>query len=330
MKAMVLSGPRRFETHDVPAPEIPGSGWIKVRHEASVVCGSDIAYWRGDKPFQKFPLEAGRPVHECCGEVIESASDSFTPGDRVIAMPYADQGLAEIFICEENDAVRVPHNNEDEDASVLIQPLCTLLRAVDRLPDVNGLRTIVIGAGPIGLMAVWLLKARGAGPILAIDPISERLDAAVRLGADERLEASSTQARTLLRSGMFDFGEADLVVEAVGHAQSPVNDAIHMARREGTLLVLGVPDEKIYAFEYDALFRKNLNLVASVTPDWRTYLDKAAALYSEKGGEIAFMITHRLPLSRASEAYALAENRSDGCIKVLLDARGFGNNPARD
>jgi threonine dehydrogenase-like Zn-dependent dehydrogenase len=324
MKSMLLAAPRTFEVREAPEPEIAGAGWIKVRHEASVVCGSDIAYWRGDKPFQDFPLEPGRPIHECCGEVIESTSGMFSPGDRVVAMPHADRGLAERFVCEENDAVRVPRERAGDDAAVLIQPLCTVLRAVDRLGAADGLRTIVLGAGPIGLMAVWLLKDRGAGPLLAVDPVRERLDAAVRLGADQTLVASSTQARTMLRSGMLDFGEADLAVEAVGHAQAPVNDAIHLTRREGTLLALGVPDDKVYALEYDALFRKNLNFIASVTPDWRTYLDKAAALYARRGGEIEFMVTHRLPLERAGEAFALAEDRADGCIKVLIDARDFG------
>jgi threonine dehydrogenase-like Zn-dependent dehydrogenase len=246
----------------------------------------------------------------------------YKPGDHVVAMPVNDQGLTELYICPENEAVKTPGGCENDEAAVLIQPLCTVMRGVDRLGDVTGKRVTVVGAGPIGLLAIWLLKAAGAGPVMAVDPVGLRLEAAKRLGVEETLQMSSTQARALVRSGALEFGEADLTVEAVGHCQQTVSDAIFLTKRMGTLLALGVPDQKVYAFEYDALFRKNLCFITSVTPDWREYMDKAAALYAEKGEEISFLISHRLPLEQAAEGFALAESRQ--CLKVLLDACEFG------
>jgi len=322
MRSLILDAPRHFSELDIPEPELPGKGFIKVRHEASVICGTDIPYWRGDKSAQTFPLEPGRPIHESAGRVVESSSAMFEPGDHVVAMPMADQGLAEYYVCPENEAVKTPKGCENDDAAVLIQPLCTVLNGVDRLGDVSGKRVTVVGAGPIGLLAIWLLKDRGAGQILAVDPVGVRLDAAKRLGADEVLEATGSQARAMLRSDALAFGEADLTVEAVGHCQQTASDVVHLTRRLGTVLALGVPDCDVYAFDYNALFRKNLCFITAVTPDWRLYMDKAAELFADKGEEIAFLIGHRLPLERAAEGFALAESRQ--CLKVLLDACEFG------
>jgi threonine dehydrogenase-like Zn-dependent dehydrogenase len=76
-----------------------------------------------------------------------------------------------------------------------------------------------------------------------------------------------------------DFWEpADICVEAVGYQTRTINDCLYLVQRCGKVLALGVPDEPIYPFDLNRFFRRNLHLIASVTPPWETYMTRAASL----------------------------------------------------
>jgi len=169
-------------------------------------------------------------------------------------------------------------------------------------------------------MMTWVLNMRGASPIRIIDPIRDRCEFAKTLGASTTLAATSMEARSLHRSNVLGFTEADICVEAVGHQQEVLNDAIAFVRPEGRLLVLGIPDQPVYALEYERLLRKNLQLIASVTPNWVVYMTKAADLLIQNVGDLQPLITHRFGIADAAGAYSLCEKRSDGVCKVLLKA----------
>ena len=116
--------------------------------------------------------------------MIESTSGLFQPGDQVIAIPEGDQGLAEFFIAQAAKAAKLPADLDDNGTSCLIQPLSTVINAVDRLGNVEGKSVAVVGLGSIGLFFCWLLKKRGAARIVGIDPSVQRCQVAERLGAD--------------------------------------------------------------------------------------------------------------------------------------------------
>ena len=99
-----------------------------------------------------------------------------------------------------------------------------------------------------------------------------------------------------------------------------LNDCIDLVRKRGTVLAFGVPDQPVYALEYENFFRKNLHLLAVVTPDWKDYLQKARDIFLANQGVMEKMVTHRLPICEAGRAFTLYEQHADGIIKAVLDA----------
>ena len=111
----------------------------------------------------------------------------------------------------------------------------------------------------------------------------------------------------------------DICIEAVGHQMDTLNDCLALVRQQGTVLAFGVPDQPVYAIEYETFFRKNAHLVACVTPNWSEYLAKARDVFLTAREELEPLITHRLPIREAEKAFTLYERHEDGIIKALLD-----------
>lgn len=307
---------------EIARPEI-GAGQILVRLERAVLCGSDIPKFTGLWPGLQYPLPAGMPIHECVGTVVESNSTRFRGGDEVVAVPKGDQGLAEYYVADEQKAARVPEPIAQSEARLLIQPLSTVVYAFDRLGEVAGRTAVVVGLGPIGLLATWLLNKYGASSVVGIDPIARRCEAARRVGAAQTFEMHSD--RLLARIASADTWElADICVEVVGQQTRTLNDCLYLVRCCGLVLALGIPLEPIYPFHFERFFRQNIQLIASVTPPDETYLTRAADLLREYGRELDFLVTHRFTLDKAAEAYMLYETRSDGQpLKVMIDGTSW-------
>jgi len=325
MKALQLKAPRAFELVQAPVPRLKDDEppALLLQTLSVSMCGSDTPFYAGGKPGLAYPLPPGAHVHECVGRVVGSTSDDFRPGDLVVAVPEADRGLAEFFVAQAGRAARLPSELSACDTCSFIQPLSTVLNAVDRLGDVRGRRLAVVGLGSIGLLFCWLLRLRGAGEIVGIDPIASRCAVAERLGASRALPALSQDiARQAgLRPG--SWVAPDICIEAVGHQEQTLNDCAALVRDQGTVLAFGVPDQALYAFEFERFFRKNASLMAVVTPDWSEYLAKAAELFASHRDELAVLATHRLPMAQAGRAFDLFERHEDGILKAVLNARDW-------
>jgi L-iditol 2-dehydrogenase len=321
MRALQLVKPRRFQTVEIARPEI-GDDQILVRLEKVVLCGSDIPKFTGMWRGLHYPLPPGMPIHECVGAVVDSRSPRFQVGDRVVAVPRGDQGLAEYYVSDAIKAASIPEPLVHSEASLLIQPLSTVVYALDRLGDVAGRTAVVVGLGPIGLLTTWLLHQYGA-QVVGVDPIAWRCEAAQHLGAASTCELHSD--RLLARIAQGDAWElADICVEAVGQQTRTINDCLYLVKRCGQVLALGVPLEPVYPFDYTRFFRQNLNLIASVTPPDETYMVRAAELVVRHESELAFLITHRFTPDQAAEAFTLYETRAgDRPFKVLIDGTGW-------
>lgn len=323
MKALQLVKPRQFEAVSVARPE-PGDGQILVRLERVVLCGSDIpkfvGLWRG----LSYPLPVGMPIHECVGTVTDSRSPRFHAGDRVVAVPQGDQGLAEYYVAAAAKAVHIPAVLADTDVNLLIQPLSTVVCGVDRLGDVAGRSAAVVGLGPIGLLTTWLLCQRGA-QVVGIDPLAWRCAAARHLGAARTHDVHSGRVLEVATQREA-WQAADICVEAVGQQTRTINDCLSLVRHQGQVLALGVPLEPVYAFDYMRFFRANLELIASVTPPDESYMERAAELLTGHEQELAFLLTHRFGPDPADvgAAFTLYETRSTGePLKIVIDATGW-------
>lgn len=325
MHALQLVRPGCFRAVGVPVPTVgPGdSDHVLVQTRWVAMCGSDVAFFLGNKRWPTYPLAAGAPMHECVGQVIESTSARFEPGQWVVAMPDGDLGLAEFFVAQAARAVALPSELAGSDVACLIQPLSTVIHAVDRLGDVAGRSVAVVGLGSMGLMLCWLLLRRGAGPVAGIDPVAERCRAAERLGVSRTWARRSIEVVHMAHSDPVQWEPPDICIEAVGHQMDTLNDCLALVRKQGTVVAFGVPDQPVYAVEYETFFRKNLHLVAVVTPDWSKVLPKARDLLLSSRSELETWITQRLAIVDCQKAFALYAEHADGVLKVVLDASSW-------
>jgi len=325
MKALQVVRPRSFEQVQVPVPALEPGRTDHILIQASWVsmCGSDIPFFTGNKRHKSYPLPVGAPIHECVGQVINSTSDLFQPGDQVIAIPESDQGLAEYFRAQATKAARLPVDLNNDGAICLIQPLSTVINAMDRLGNVAGKSVAVVGLGSIGLFFCWLLKKSGAARILGIDPSVQRCHVAEKLGADKVYPTRSIEVVHAARQDPLFWDPPEICIEAVGHQMETLNDCLELVRKQGTVLAFGVPDQYIYAIEYETFFRKNAHLLAVVTPEWSTYLAKARDVFLSCQEELESLVTHRLPIREAEKAFTLYEQHTDGILKALLDMSGW-------
>ena len=322
MKALQVIQPRSFATVEIPIPHLEASipGQVLVRTAWVSMCGSDIPFFSGSKRYQSYPLPWGAHVHECVGEVVNSTSDRFKVGDWVVAIPENDQGLAEFFVAQASKGVWLPDELEEKSDFCLIQPLSTVLNAVDRLGDISGRSVAVVGLGSIGLIFCWLLKKRGAGQIIGIDPIDWRCQAAEGLGADKTYLGRSIEVVHLARQYPNQWETPEICIEAVGHQMETLNDLFELIQKQGTVVAFGVPDHLVYAIEFETFFRKNAHLVAAVTPDWQEYLQKSRDLFLKYRDELTPIITHRFPIREAENAFTIYESHQDGILKAVIDA----------
>ena len=325
MKALQVIKPRQFTQVQMVAPDLKSAGLdrILVQPEWVSMCGSDIPFFTGSKRHKNYPLPVAAPIHECVGRVVESTSDRYQTGDRVVAIPESDQGLSEYFVAQATKAVKLPPDLDDHGTSCLIQPLSTVINAVDRLGDIRGKSVTVVGLGSIGLFFCWLLKKRGASRILGIDPLEQRCRASIGLGATECLTARSIEVLHDIRQYSRGWEAPDICIEAVGHQMETLNDCLALVKNRGTVLAFGVPDQTIYALEYETFFRKNAHLIACVTPVWNEYLAISRDMFLSAREELAPLVTHHFPVRDAAKAFSMYEKHEDGILKALIDMSGW-------
>jgi L-iditol 2-dehydrogenase len=123
-----------------------------------------------------------------------------------------------------------------------------------------------------------------------------------------------------------EWEQPDICIEAVGHQMETLNDSFELIRKRGTVVAFGVPDQPVYAVEFETFFRKNAQLVAVVTPEWSEYLAKARDLFIECREELEMLVTHRFPIQAAAKAFTLYERHEDGLLKAILDASCWETN----
>jgi threonine dehydrogenase-like Zn-dependent dehydrogenase len=196
----------------------------------------------------------------------------------------------------------------------------------------------VWGAGGVGLMAARSALLNGAGRVISIDRIPERLALAERLGAETINYAEVDSVQEVLREKTGGRGP-DSVIEAVGmeahstgvqHAYdrakqvlrletdraASLREAILACRKGGVVSVLGVfglTDK----FPMGAIMNKGLTL-RSAQQHGQRYIPQFFDYVEQGDLDPSMLITHDLPLEEGVRAYDIFKNKSDGCIRVAL------------
>jgi len=341
MKAVVLHEPGKLGVDEVADPTIlqPGDAIVSVR--ATAICGADLFPFHGMTPGFEMGTILG---HEFAGEVIEVGAEvtSFRPGDRVVNASMISDGTCascragRVTQCEgrslfgysgvyprldggQAELVRVPHADRalqklpdevtDEAAVFLADILPTGQAAVVRGGVGEGDVVVVVGCGPVGLMAI--LCAHGvAGRLLAIDGVPVRRELAERLGAEAVAPEDAADAVAAATDGL----GADVVIEAAG-SPGGLDASLRLARGRGVVSVVGAHFEPDFPLDNGLMFERELTVRFSIgdpTADGPQLLKRIA------NGELdpTPTITHRMPLMEAAEAYRLFDARE--ATKVVL------------
>jgi len=136
----------------------------------------------------------------------------------------------------------------------------------------------------------------------------------------------STEVIHIARQSPGEWEAPEIMIEAVGHQMDTINHCFELVQKRGTVMAFGVPDQPVYAFEYETFFRKNALLIASVTPEWKEYLSKARDLFLSYREELEDWVTHRYPIRDAGEAFSLYERHEQGIVKAVLDVSCWDTN----
>ncbi len=334
MKALVYTGPRQVDIRDVASPtQAEGQALLSLRYCG--VCGTDIGIWSGTHPRATAPLVLG---HEFIGEVA-GASTRFAAGTRVVAYPLfscgnchpcrtgsahictqlrligidGDGGMAEQLAVDEDLLFAVPDNLDDQTAT-LIEPLAVALRAVEQSGLRVGDNTLVLGAGPIGLLTAIVARQGGAAQVLVSDINPARLKLAEQLGflpVDAREQSVSEQVYNSTGGD-----GADASFECAGVAPAVV-DAIKATRPGGTICLASLHKGMSQLPLLDVAF-KELRIVGSRVYT-REQFRRSIPLACELAAQLAPLITRTVPLSTAHKVFDEVTGSDTDDIKTLID-----------
>lgn len=276
MKAAVWRGRRDIRVEQVPVPERPPAGWVKIRVHWCGICGSDLHEYVAGPVF--IPVDAPHPLtglkgqcilgHEFSGEIAELGDGvtGFAIGDRVTADAcqhcgtcwYCTHGLYNI--CENlaftglmnNGAfaeyVNVPAellyrlpDGFPTEAGALIEPLAVGLHAVKKAGSIVGQTVVVVGAGTIGLCTIMCAKAAGAGRVIALEMSDARKAKALEVGASVVIDPKTSDAIAEVKALTGGYG-ADVSFECIGHTTT-AKLAIDVIRKAGKSVMVGIFEE---------------------------------------------------------------------------------------
>ncbi|MCF6507316.1 alcohol dehydrogenase [Blastococcus sp. MG754426] len=322
MWAHRLSGPFAFERVEVAAPraEDLAAGQVLLATRAGGICGSDLPFFKG-APFLHAPNPADRaatpapgfPLHEVVGEVVASRHPDHSPGDLVVGWAAAFDGIAELVVTD-GEGLAGYDTALPPTTAVMLQPLACVLYAAEQLGDVRGRSVGVVGQGPIGLLFSHVLKQRGARRVIGVDRV-DRSAAAGVFGVDETVTASSSRWAATLP----DTDRPSVVVEAVGHQVTTLQDCLTAVAPGGDVLYFGIPDDPVYPLDMITFLRKNLTLRAGVTLERARVLRDAGAYLAEHPGLRDVYVSDVHPVDDVTAAFSAAIQPRAGQYKVVLE-----------
>jgi 2-desacetyl-2-hydroxyethyl bacteriochlorophyllide A dehydrogenase len=342
MRAVTIQGPKHVRIEERPEPELTARDDAIVRIEATGICGSDLHIYHG-----RVKIEPGFTIgHEYVGTVLAAGEDvtRVAVGDRVLGCFQA--GCGTCFFClrgayHKCDRARVFGHGEllgnlqGTQAEQALVPMAnlTLRRIPEGVSDdvalfagdvmgtgyhavvESGVRpgdsVAVLGLGPVGLCAVQVARAAGAGPVFAIDSVAERLEMARRFGAVP-VHLTDESPRDAVRAGTEKRG-VDIAIDAVGHPDA-LDLAVRLTRKAGNVFAIGVYAEPCQV-HMGLVWIKALTL-GTGHANVIAHVDRVLGMLSSGVLDPSPLVSAHMPLDQAAEAYELYDRRE--ALKIVL------------
>jgi S-(hydroxymethyl)glutathione dehydrogenase/alcohol dehydrogenase len=299
---------------------------------------------KGDRVIIPFNVSCGQCYY--CQHELESQCDNSNPhGQAGGYLGYS--GTFGGYQGGQAELLRVPYANftplpipescelEDEKLLFLSDIVPTAYWGVDMAGVKPGDTVVVLGCGPVGLLAQKFARLKGAERVIAIDYLDYRLEHAKKTNAVEayKFEQEADMGRYL---NEITKGGADCVIDCVGMdgkksvvemvetalklqggAMGAITIASQAVRKGGTIVLVGVYGLRYNAFPLGDLFSRNITLKMGQAPIIH-YMPDLFKMIREEKFDPTDIITHRLPLSDAQHGYEIFDEKLDNCIKVIL------------
>jgi S-(hydroxymethyl)glutathione dehydrogenase / alcohol dehydrogenase len=374
MRAITFQGVKNVKVQEVEDSKIIKDDDIVVKVTSTSICGSDLHLIRGRIPKMPKGFIIGHEAMGIVEETGKDVT-KVKKGDRVVVpFPvacgrcwYCNLGLwsqcdnsnehgevGGIFGYSElmggydggqAEYLRVPYANvgpriipeelTDEQVLFLTDILPTSYWGVENGGVKRGNTVVILGCGPVGLLAQKWAAYMGANHIIAVDNIDYRLEHAKKFNKVEVLNFDNYE-NTGEHIKEITHGGADVVIDCVGMdgdmsvieqietvlklqggSKSALEIASQAVRKGGTVSVVGVYGARYNNFPFGDFFSRNITLKMGQCPA-HTYVEPILDLIKQNKFDATDIITHRLPLDEGKKAYELFDQKLDNCIKVVL------------
>jgi L-iditol 2-dehydrogenase len=342
MKAAYLTGVRKVEVRDIPAPVLRKDDDVLLRTAVAGLCGSDLHYFISDRvggESVRYPAVVG---HECSAvvEAVGPAVKRFKPGDRVAVEPSISCGecdqcrsgrphtcrrigflghpgerdgcLAEFFVLPERNLFALPEAMTMTEA-MLVEPLSIALHARSLARGWLGPAVGVLGTGPIGWSLIQVLRVEGYEKILATDRSDARAAAALRAGA----VWSGNPGRDDIVGAILkrEPHGLDAVFEVSGDPEA-IEQAAELVKPGGWIYQIGIPLAERISYLSAKVRRKEIG-IRHIRRQNRC-IKRALLLVETKHLDVAWMATHFFKIEETAKAFATAADRTDGVLKASI------------
>ena len=325
MKAARISAPKTWEIMDVETPSI-SDGECLIQLERWSVCGSDIRHGYGPVlPEEEYPMRTGAPCHECAGTIVESRTDEFKVGDRVIVLPGrgGTGGLVE-YLPGTPDRMALVPDDGDLAEWVMCQPSGTVLYSCQKMGTILGKSVVVFGQGSIGLSFTAITARAGARRVIAVDFEDNRLDFAKRFGATHTINPNRDDLDEAIAELTGGQG-ADISVEAAGYPDA-LNSAMQHANSDGgKVIIFGIQaggGDGTVPLNFRAMFQEGITVIptqGAASPDAIDHIRAMVELKQRGWWDPGEMVTHRMDFDDVKAAYDMYENVEDDVVKVVMN-----------
>ncbi|PWY79079.1 GroES-like protein [Aspergillus eucalypticola CBS 122712] len=353
MRAVRYHGRGDIRVEEIQEPGSCGVGEVKIRPAFVGICGSDIhEYLHGPSTIpstthpitgEKIPVTLG---HEFSGTITEVGEGVIRlhVGDKVAIKPNlfdggcaaclggwvnccdnlgfvgfsgSAGGLSDYVVVKEHRAVKLPEGFE-LDLGALVEPLTVAWHAVNRssIQNDNARTALVVGAGPIGLAVLLVLKARGMENIVVVEVSSQRRELAFSLGATRVLDPRADDVVATVRAMTGNAG-ADIAFECSA-VQAGLDTALKGIRARGTMTVLSLWSDKPAIDAFDVVLGEK-HVVGSVIYEDGEFEAVIDAMWSGKLNPRA-LITSKIRMEDIVEkGFKSLLHGRDNQIKILVD-----------
>lgn len=341
MRALRYLAPGQIEVQEVPRP-VPAEGEVLIHVFACGICGSDVHGYLGLTGRRNPMVILG---HEFSGEVVENRvpGSEYEIGAHVIVQPICYCGtcrnclqgmtnmclnkrfygvlsengaMAEYIAVSEKLLCRMPDDFPPH-LGALAEPYAVAYGAVSKLPDLDGRRVLIIGAGTIGLCLLQLIRQKRPRQIVVSDLSRTRLDRALSLGADVCINPGTDDFLESVEA-CTDGEMIDISVEAVG-VQITANQSIQCLKVGGTSIWVGMSQKEMTINMQDIVCHAR-TVIGSFNYTQQEF-EAAARLITGRQLSADRLVSRVITLEECPHYFEAIHQNPDDYIKVLVDPR---------